>query len=77
MELRDITNLQPKSGTTDDMAQPMKEVHEQVRKALQDTSLKVKARVDATKRDVQFSIGDYVMVHLNKERLQKGVPSKL
>lgn len=33
--------------------------------------------MDATKRDVQFSIGDYVMVHLNKERLQKGVPRKL
>ncbi|GLJ08685.1 hypothetical protein SUGI_0093660 [Cryptomeria japonica] len=77
VELRDITNLQPRSGTTDGMAQSMKEVHEQVRKALQDTSQKVKARVDATKRDVHFSIGDYVMVHLNKARLQKGVPSKL
>lgn len=77
MQLRDITNLQHKSGTSDDMAHSMKEVHEQVRQALQDTSQKVKARVDATKRDVQFAIGDYVMVHLNKEWLQKGVPSKL
>lgn len=60
MELRDITNLQHKSGTIDNMAHSMKEVHEQVKQALQDTSQKVKARMDATKRDVQFSIGDYM-----------------
>lgn len=34
LELRDINNLQPKSGTANDIAQSMKEVHEQVRKAL-------------------------------------------
>lgn len=51
------------------MAHSMKEVHDQVRQALQDTSQKVKARVDATKRDVQFPIGDYLMVHLNNARL--------
>lgn len=59
------------------MAQSMKEVHEQVRKTLQDTLKKVKARMDASKRDVQFSVGEFVMVHFNKYRLHKRVPSKL
>ena len=46
-------------------------------KTIQDSTQKLKAKVDEKRKDIQFSIGDYVMVHLNKERLQKGVPSKL
>ena len=38
---------------------------------------KVKTKVDEKKRDVQFVVGDYFMVHLNKYKLQKGVPTKL
>ena len=33
--------------------------------------------MDTSKRDVEFHIGDLVMVHLNKKRLQKGTPHKL
>ncbi|XP_057824589.1 uncharacterized protein LOC131036662 [Cryptomeria japonica] len=58
-----------RSGQADDVAQSLKEVHDQVRRVLQDSSQKVKTRVDATRRDVQFSVGDLVMVHLNKARL--------
>lgn len=66
-----------KSGHSIDMAQSMKEIHEQVRKTLLDNSQKIKDKVDEKRRDVQFVVGDLVIVHLNKARLQKGVPSKL
>lgn len=59
------------------MAQSMKEIHEQVRKTLLDNSQKTKDKVDEKRRDVQFVVGDLVMVHLNKARIQKGVPIKL
>lgn len=59
------------------MAQSMQEIHEQVRTALLDTTQKIKDKVDEKRKDIQFVVGDMVMVHLNKARLQKGVPSKL
>ena len=55
----------------------MKEIQEQVRHTIQANTMKHKAKVDAKRRDVQFGVGDYVMVHLNKARLQKGIPTKL
>ena len=55
----------------------MKEIQEQGRHTIQANTMKHKAKVDAKRRDVQFDVGDYVMVHLNKARLQKGIPTKL
>ena len=65
------------SGQVEDFVQTMKEIQERVKKTIQENTIKLKAKVDEKKKDVQFSIGDYVMVHLNKERLQKGIPTKL
>lgn len=39
--------------------------------------MKHKTKVDEHRKEVQFNVGDLVMVHLNKDRLQKGVPHKL
>ena len=55
----------------------MKEIQEQVRNTIYENTMKHKAKVDAKRRDIQFDVGDYVMVHLNKARLQKGIPTKL
>lgn len=55
----------------------MREVHESLRKTLTSNAKKLKHKVDDSMRDVQFEIRDLVMVHLNKARLQKGVPHKL
>ena len=33
--------------------------------------------MDERRKYIEFSIRDYVMVHLKKSRLQKGVPTKL
>lgn len=76
-ELRELKEGMHGSGYADDFAHSMREVHESVRKNVIENVEKVKQKVDATKRDVQFQIGDFVMVHLNKHRMQKGVPHKL
>ena len=55
----------------------MKELHEQVRKKFQNQVEKYKTRVDKTRRDLQFKVGDLVLAYLKKERLPKGVPTKL
>lgn len=55
----------------------MKEVHEQVQRTLIDTTQRIKAKADERRKDIQFAVGDMVMVYLNKAILQKGVPSKL
>ena len=47
-----------------------------MKNTIQDSTQKLKDKVDERRKDIQFSIRDYVMVHLNKSRLQKGVPTK-
>lgn len=76
-ELRELKNQEEISGHADDFAQSMREVHEQVKKSLIEATQRLKTKVDERRRDLQFEVGDLVMVHLNKARLQKGVPSKL
>ena len=55
----------------------MKEIHEQVKKIVTAATQKLKENVDLSRKDVQFAVGDYVMVHLNKYRLHKGMTTKL
>jgi hypothetical protein len=76
-ELRNLENSEGRSAYVDDFSQSMKEVHEQVKKQLQEATQKLKEKVDERRKDLQFAVGDLVMVHLNKSRLQKGVPTKL
>ena len=55
----------------------MKEVHETVRKTLIENTMKHKAKVDESRRVVEFNVGDLFMVYLNQSRMKKGVPQKL
>lgn len=38
---------------------------------------KLKEKKDEGRRELQFQVGDLVMVYLTKARLKKGIPSKL
>ena len=69
--------MDQRSGQAKYFFQTMKEIQDQVKKTIQDNTQKLKAKVDEKRKNVQFFVGDYVMIHLNKERLQKGVPTKL
>lgn len=48
-----------------------------MKKIITKATHKLKAKVDMSRKDLQFAVGDYVMVHLNKSRLQKGTSTKL
>ncbi|XP_057853100.2 uncharacterized protein LOC131063302 [Cryptomeria japonica] len=55
----------------------MKEIHDQVRLALQKSYQKYKEIADKKRRDVQFQVDDMVWVYLRKERLPRGKHTKL
>ena len=75
--MRDLGEIEYRSGRVEYFSQTMKEIQEKVNKTIQDNTQKVKVKVYERRKDIQFSIGDYIMVHLNKSRLQKGVPTKI
>lgn len=68
-ELRDLGSVAIRSGYAKDFSQSMKEVHESVTQALKENTSKIKQKVDEMRRNIQFQVGDLVMVHLNNARL--------
>lgn len=77
LELRDLKGYEGISGHADEFSQSMREVHEQVKKALMKANQRLKAKRDEGRRDLQVKVWDLVMVFLNKARLRKDIPSKL
>ena len=68
-ELRDLGAMEHRSGHAEDFSQTMKEIQEKVKKTITEATHKLKAKVDMSRKDLQFAVSDYVMVHLNKSRL--------
>lgn len=64
LELRDLKGYKGINGHVDDFSQLMKEVHDQVKKTLGDTNQKLRAKRDEGRKDLQFEVGDLVMVFL-------------
>lgn len=65
------------SGHANDFAKSMTKVPEQVKRTLGEANQKLKTKMDERRRNVQFGVGDWVLVHLNKARNPKGVPTNL
>jgi len=76
-ELQDLGKLEKRSADGEDFAQAMRNLHEQVKQKLQDSSQRYKRRADARRREVQFNVGDEVLAYLRKERFPKREYSKL
>lgn len=76
-KLRNLGNQVPNSCYAEDFSQSMKELHDEVKQALTENTKKLKDKVDLKRREVQFGVGELVMVDLNKARMEKGVPTKI
>ena len=70
-ELRNLGKAEMRSAEGEEFASEIQAIHEQVKKQLQDSSIKYKNRADLSKREVNFEVGDLVLAHLRKEIFPK------
>ena len=61
----------------ENMADLMKNLHEEIRLKIEESNAKYKKYADQKRRGQSFQEGDMVMVHLSKERFPAGFYSKL
>jgi hypothetical protein len=66
-----------RSAGAEDFAAKMHNLHDQIKGQLQNSSQRYKRRANQRRREVNFKIGDQVLVHLRKERFPKGKYNKL
>ena len=77
MEVRDVKSMERTSAQASDFVEVIKEIHQEVKDRLEKVTMKYKEATYTKRRDLQFEIGDLVMVNLKKERLPKGKFTKL
>jgi hypothetical protein len=76
-ELRDSEQTATRSASAEDFAEAMRELHNQVKERLQNSSQEYKHKEDQHRRKLQFEVGDHVLAHLRKDRFLRGTYNKL
>jgi hypothetical protein len=77
LDLVPLPKLPGLSVATENMADRIKALQEQVRQNLEASNAKYKAAADKKRRAQAFQVGDLVMVYLRKGRLPVGTYNKL
>jgi hypothetical protein len=75
--LRDSEHTATRSGSVEEFAEAMKELHSRVKERLQNSSQEYKRRADQHRRRLQFEVGHLILAHLRKERFLRGIYNKL
>ena len=76
-ELREPEQAETSSAWAEEFAEVMKELHTQVKQWLRKSNQEYKRRADQRKTQLQFEVGDMVLVHLRKERFPRVTYNKL
>jgi hypothetical protein len=76
-KLRDSEQTATSNASAEEFIEAMKEIHSQVKERLQNSSQEYKHRADQHRRQLQFEVGDLVLVHLRKERFPRRTYNKL
>jgi hypothetical protein len=76
-ELRDSEQTATRRASAEEFTEVMKELHNQVKERLQNSSQEYKHRADQHRRQLQFEVGDLTLAHLRKERFPRGTYNKL
>jgi hypothetical protein len=76
-ELRDLEKNEFKSVGVEDFATKMQELHNKIKERLHNSNQEYKHRANRHRRELQFEVGDLVLVHLIKERFPRGTYNKL
>ncbi|GFY88904.1 hypothetical protein Acr_06g0008440 [Actinidia rufa] len=65
------------SESTESFARHIRELHDEIRKVINNNNFQYKFQVDSRRRHSEFQVGDYVMVRIRPERYPSGTTRKL
>jgi hypothetical protein len=66
-ELRDLEKREFRSAGAEDFATEMQDIHNEIKERLQNSNQEYKHRVDQHRRELQFEVGDLVLVNLRRK----------
>lgn len=75
--MRDLGKAEKRSADGEEFANSIRELHEEVKRKLQDINLKYKSRTYLKRREVNLEEGDLVMIQLRKDKFPRGTYNKL